>query len=167
MDAETLIADYLGRLRAASWPLAAGRREELQAEVAEHIDAALAEAGARDEATVRNVLDRLGPPEAIAAAEAGGGSGSPAVPPGLAAVAAPPFAASAWGAMEILAILFLTAGAVFLPVIGPVIGLIFTWGSGRWTTHEKAVASLIVGMLMAIPVVLLVLARMGLGGSMQ
>ena len=164
MDAETLIADYLGRLRAASWPLTAGRREELAAEVAEHIDAALGEAGSRDESTVRNVLERLGPPESIAAAEAGGGSGSPGGPPGGVASAGPSAASSPWGAMEIIAILFLTAGSVLLPIIGPVIGLVFTWGSRSWTTHEKQVASLIVVIFLAVPIALIMLARVGLGG---
>jgi hypothetical protein len=164
MDAETLIADYLGRLRAASWPLAAGRREELQAEVSEHIEAALADAGTRDEATIRNVLDRLGPPETIAAAEAAAAPAAPAGPAVFAGVAASPIAASGWGAVEILAILFLTAGSVLLPLVGPMIGLVFTWGSTRWTTHEKLVASLIVVMLLAIPFSLLILARVGFGG---
>lgn len=164
MDVDTLIADYLGRLRAASWPLAAGRREELQGEVAEHIDAALGEAGARDEATIRNVLERLGPPESIAAAEVGGGPGLPPGPAGGAASAGPSAASSPWGAMEIIAILFLTAGSVFLPFIGPLIGLVFTWGSRSWTTHEKQVASLIVVIFLAVPVALIMLARVGLGG---
>jgi hypothetical protein len=167
MDADTLIADYLGRLRAASWPLAAGRREELQAEVAEHIDAALAQVGSRDEATVRNVLDRLGAPESIAAAEAGGGSVSPGGPPGFALVAAPSAGASPWGAVEIIAILFLTVGSVVLPFVGPVIGLAFVWGSSRWTTREKAIASAIVLVLLAVPILLLVAADAGpiVGGS--
>lgn len=161
MDADTLIADYLGRLRAASWPLAAGRREELQAEVAEHIDTALAQAGSRDEVTVRNVLDRLGAPESIAAAEAGGGSVSPGGPPGFALVAAPSAGASPWGAVEIIAILFLTVGSVVLPFVGPVIGLVFAWGSNRWTTHEKSVATLIVLMLLAIPIWLYIARAVG------
>ena len=70
MDADGLIRDYLGRLDAASWTVPAPRRAELADEVREHIEAALAEAGSRDEVTVRNVLDRLGRPEEIAAADA-------------------------------------------------------------------------------------------------
>ena len=45
MDAEGLVRDYLGRLEAASWPLAPPRRAELVGEVREHIETALSEAG--------------------------------------------------------------------------------------------------------------------------
>ena len=73
---DPLVDAYLRRLDAAARDLPAGRRAELSAELEEHIEDALREAGARDEATVRNVLDRLGPPEEIAAAA--GASGAPA-----------------------------------------------------------------------------------------
>jgi len=152
MQADALIRDYLGRLQAASWPLPAGRRAELSGEVAEHIEAALAEAGRRDEVTVRNVLERLGPPEEIVAAEAGGEPDHTTIIMG--AAQAPAAAASPWGAVEIMAILFLTAGAVFIPIVGPVIGLVFTAGSGRWTTRQKLVASTIV--LASLPLAVLV-----------
>ena len=152
MQADALIRDYLGRLQAASWPLPAGRRAELSGEVAEHIEAALAEAGRRDEVTVRNVLERLGPPEEIVAAEAGGEPDHTTVV--RSAAQAPAATASPWGAVEIMAILFLTAGAVFIPIVGPVIGLVFTAGSGRWTTRQKLVASTIV--LASLPLAVLV-----------
>ena len=58
----------------------ADRRGELIAEVQEHIESALTEAGSRDEVTARNVLERLGAPEEIVAAETGG-DGSPAATP--------------------------------------------------------------------------------------
>lgn len=154
MNADALIADYLGRLRAASWPLPAARREELQAEVTEHIQAAMADAGSRDEVTVRNVLERLGPPEEIVAGE---GVGAASVP----AAASPPVEVrNAWGAVEILAILFLTVGSVILPFIGPIVGLLFLWGSRLWRTREKAVATLIVAVLLTLPVVAAVVGRL-------
>lgn len=155
MDGEALVRDYLGRLDAASWPLSPGRRDELRAEVTEHIDAALAEAGARDEVTVRNVLERLGRPEEIAAADADPVVGAPSAM----SMPAPQAASSPWGAVEILAILFLTAGAIFLPFVGPLIGLVFTWGSRQWTTREKSVATLIVAVIFVIPLLGLVAAR--------
>ncbi len=78
MEAEALVSDYLGRLERAAQPLPADRRRgELIAEVHEHIESALAEAGSRDEVTARNVLERLGAPEEIVAAETGSG-GEPA-----------------------------------------------------------------------------------------
>lgn len=68
MDAEALIRDYLRDLELEARRLVPDRAEELVGDVREHIDVAMADAGQRDEATVRNVLDRLGKPEAIAAA---------------------------------------------------------------------------------------------------
>ncbi len=156
MDADALIEDYLGRLRAASWPLPDARREELQAEVAEHIQAALTEAGARDEVTVHNVLERLGSPEVIAAAEGAG----PATSTTYSVASGAPIATRSWGAVEILAILFLTVGSVILPFLGPIVGLLFLWGSRLWGTREKAVATLIVAVLLTIPVVVMVAGRL-------
>jgi uncharacterized membrane-anchored protein len=52
MNGDALVSDYLGRLDAAAWPLPPERRSELASEVREHIEAALSEAGSRDEVTV-------------------------------------------------------------------------------------------------------------------
>ena len=71
MDPEAAIRDYLDALDAAAAPLDVERRAELVAEIREHIDLALGEAGGRDEATVREVLGRLGSPGEIVAAEIG------------------------------------------------------------------------------------------------
>jgi uncharacterized membrane protein len=147
MDDEPLVRDYLGRLESAAWPLAAARRTELVGEVREHIDAALTEAGRADEVTVRNVLERLGPPEEIVAAESEG--------------EAPPQSrtSSSWGAIEIIAVLLLTVGAVFIPFVGPFVGLVFVWASTRWTLPEKLIASAIVIGLLLLPI----LAILGVG----
>ena len=59
-DAMSLVRDYLVQLDDVARPLPAARRSELAREVHEHIDAALAEAGRRDEVTIRNILERLG-----------------------------------------------------------------------------------------------------------
>jgi len=63
-----LVGEYLNRLESAAAGLGRGRRTELVAEIREHVDDGLREAGAVDEVAVRNVLERLGPPEEIAAA---------------------------------------------------------------------------------------------------
>jgi uncharacterized membrane protein len=151
MKADALVSDYLGRLEAASWPLPADRRGELIAEVREHIESALAEAGRRDEVTARNVLDRLGAPEEIVAAEAEAGrpAGWTASPS-----AAEERQGSRWGAVEIGAILFLTVGAIALPIVGPVIGLVLVWLSGQWTTRQKSIGTLIVIVLLLAPMLL-------------
>jgi len=165
VDGEALVRDYLGRLDAAAWPLKVDRRAELLAEVREHIETALAEAGQRDEVTVRNVLERLGLPEEIVAAEAEAGGAAAAPVGGRAAALA---AASTWGAVEIIALLLLTVGAVLLPVIGPVIGLLFVWLSTHWTRREKVIATIIVAVLLLVPILgLLGLAAVQGGTSLE
>ena len=161
VDAETLVRDYLGRLAAAAMPLPANRRAELAGEVRQHIEMALDEAGARDEVTVRNVLERLGPPDEIIAAEQGSGSGAP-----LGANVATLSAAaggSSWGGVEITAILLLTVGSVLLPIIGPLIGLVFVWASAQWTTQHKVIATVIVVAFLILPIMLLF--GVGVGAS--
>ncbi|WP_128380600.1 HAAS signaling domain-containing protein [Streptomyces cavernae] len=69
---DRLIDEYLDRFDNASVFLAADRREELRQEIVEHIDAGLEEADARHAEAVRAVLERLGPPADIVAAELGG-----------------------------------------------------------------------------------------------
>ena len=151
MDTEPLVRDYLGRLDAAASALPLGRRAELAAEVREHIDAALAEAGRTDEVTVRNILERLGSPEEIVAGEA-----APAYAPsgavGAAPAAAPPIGAagarSKWGAVEVAALVMLTVAWVFYPSFGVfwwlgfgVVGLVLIWSSGVWRRMVKAAAT--------------------------
>jgi hypothetical protein len=158
VDAEALVNDYLGRLDAAATSLPPSRRSELAGEVKQHIEMALAEAGARDEVTVRNVLDQLGPPDEIVDAE----RGTSAPPPGSASTV-PSSAAERmpWGGVEITAILLLTLGAVFLPFVGPLLGLIFVWMSVQWTTQQKTIATGIVVILLFLPLLLLLGVRAG------
>jgi len=72
-----LVGDYLHRLDAALGPLPRARRQQLVAEIAEHVRQSLAAEGETSDDTVRRVLARVGPPEDIAAAalaeEAGAG----------------------------------------------------------------------------------------------
>ena len=66
----TIVEAYLARLDAAAAVLPPDRRTELVEEIGQHIADALGDADARSESAVRNVLDRLGPPAEIIAAEA-------------------------------------------------------------------------------------------------
>ena len=159
MDAESLVNDYIGRLDAAATSLPPSRRAELAGEVRQHIEMALAEAGARDEVTVRNVLDRLGPPDEIVDAE----RQMDGPPPGwtLAPVQASAAGSSPWGAVEIAAVLLLTVGAVFLPIIGPLLGLVFVWMSVQWTNRQKTIATAIVVLILFLPIILLLGVRAG------
>lgn len=157
MDAEALVHDYLGRLDAAAGSLPPSRRAELTGEVRQHIEMALAEAGGRDEVTVRNVLDRLGPPDEIVDAE----RGADGTPPGTAALPGAPAVHSGWGGTEVAAILLLTLGAIFLPIIGPLLGLIFVWASTQWTTRQKLIGTAIVVVLAILPIILLLGVQAG------
>ena len=150
MDPDALVQEYLGRLKVASGPLAVDRRIELIDEVGEHIAAALAEADRHDESTVRDILDRLGRPEDIIAAELDPDETSRGL---VTQVAASPAAAgSSWGAVEVVALLLLGVGAVLLPFVGPLLGLGFVWLSNTWSQRQKVVASAIVLILLAVPV---------------
>jgi hypothetical protein len=68
MSDDQLVADYLQRLRAVGGALPADRRDELVEEITAHIAEARTsgpDAGLGSAADVRNILERLGPPEDI------------------------------------------------------------------------------------------------------
>jgi hypothetical protein len=122
------VAAYLARLDALSGHLPAVRREELRADLVEHLADAVPE-GAND-AQVRAVLDRLGPPEEIVSAETGPDPVAPALQLGS-------------PVHEVLAVAFLTFGSL-IPAVGWLVGVVLLWTSGRWTTREKVVGTLLV-----------------------
>ena len=67
---------------------------------------------------------------------------------------------SAWGTLELAAVFFLAAGALLLPVVGPLIGIVLVWTSQAWTSREKAIATAIGfgGLLLPVLVFALVAA---------
>lgn len=154
MDRDGAVSDYLATLEASASGLDLERRTELVAEVREHIDLALAEAGAADDATVRVVLDRLGAPDEIVAAETG------VRPPSPADAAMTSDQQQLIGLLplgvETRALLWLTVGAAVLPWIGPVLGLWTAASSTRWTLAQKRTATLIVVVLLAMPSLFLI-----------
>ena len=131
-----LVADYLRRLEQAAAPLTRSRRAELLAEIREHIDDALLEAGAADEVAVRNVLERLGPPEEIVAA------------------AGPAQRRS--GRLELAAMI-----ALAIPFLGWFIGVVLVAASRAWTGREKAAGIAIV----LVPAIVLALALVSVGAD--
>jgi uncharacterized membrane protein len=151
--------EYLQRLEDAAASLPAERRAELIDEVREHIAVALADAN-MDGATVRDVLDRLGPPEAIVSAEALETGVAPAepVPATSSRPARPPLS------IEARALLLLTIGAVVLPFLGPLIGLWVAAASARWSLTQKRTATLIVLVALAAPAI--VVLPMALAGEL-
>lgn len=158
MNSELLVSDYLNRLERAADVLPRDRRVELVAEVRAHIDTSLVEAGRSDEATVRNVLDRLGSPEEIMAGEAGRmaearrGSDQPAL--GVSGHA------SRWGAIEVAAFVLLGLAwpALLLPFglalwVGLGLGgVALVWASGAWRTRQKLIITLVVAALYGITI---------------
>ena len=132
-----LVVDYLRLLDLQASQLPPGRRHELVAEIRSHVADALAAVGG-DEASVRGVLDRLGAPEDIVAAEA---DGVPSARPVAPFQPGPVRPISAWGPLEVVAVVGLTIGAVVVPVVGPLVGLVCAWASASWTRKEKIVAT--------------------------
>jgi len=155
------VAAYLARLDAAAAVLPPGRREELITEIRGHLLDSLAAADRPDDAAVLDVLDRLGDPESIVAAEASEtlqSSVSPAVPAGMPGVlrgpppgyGLPVRQEGRWGPLEIIAVGALTVGTFLLPIIGPVIGIVCAWFSTRWTRREKAIATVLASVGVAL-----------------
>jgi hypothetical protein len=161
VDADVLVDDYLDRLDVVAARLPLDRRVELVAEVREHIATALAE-GRRDEPAVRNVLDRLGSPEEIVAAEAGPDAPAPGASPGP--PPRPIDGPTPWGTNETAAVLLLTVGAVVLPFVGPLVGLVLVWFSARWTRFQKSLVTVIVvTIFVVLPIIGLSVWGMNVG----
>lgn len=64
---DDIVDEYLQRLDTALGPLPAPRRQQLVTEITEHLDEARSEIPIETEAAVRELLDRVGQPEEIAA----------------------------------------------------------------------------------------------------
>jgi hypothetical protein len=56
---------------------------------------------------------------------------------------------------EAKALILLTAGAIVLPFIGPLLGLGYVWSSSRWTTIQKRTVTVAVAGLLLLPAVTL------------
>ena len=128
METDRLIDDYLSRLEEAAAHLQGSRRAELIAEIREHIETALREEHAASEVAVRNVLERLGPPEEIVEAA----EPQPVAEP------------VRTGKLEIAAVV-----ALVVPFIGWLFGIALALASKAWTNREKLVGT----ALATLPVV--------------
>jgi uncharacterized membrane protein len=138
---DSLVADYLRRLEAAASALPQERRAELLEEIREHVDDALRETCAADEVAIRNVLERLGPPEEIAAAA---GAPGPDEPSG---------GRRRRGRLEIAALI-----ALAVPVVGWLVGAVLVVVSEAWSAREKAVALLLASLPLLLGVVVMISA---------
>ena len=136
---DPLVDDYLRRLDAAASALPAHQRDELVSEIRDHLQEALRQAPAGDKAAVRDVLERLGPPEEIAAA---------ADPP-------PGQSVAASGQVNGLAIASVLLAVLWFAGIGAVLGLVFGYqarrqiknSAGRQTGSGLATAGIILGWI--------------------
>jgi hypothetical protein len=129
MQTDHLIDDYLRRLEHAASHMQRARRTELIAEIRGHIETALSQEQAANEAAVRNVLDRLGPPEEIVEA---------AEPP-------PPPGDRRAGVLEIIALL-----ALIVPVVGWLIGTILVFVSRAWSQRDKLIGAILLWLPIAV-----------------
>ena len=140
METDRLVDDYLRRLERAATHMQRARRAELVAEIRGHIDTALRQEQAAGEAAVRNVLDRLGPPEDIVEA----------------AEPLSPHGDQRAGKLEIVALI-----ALIVPFIGWLIGAVLVFASRVWSRRDKLIAA----VLLLLPILVLSLSFVAAGPS--
>jgi len=122
----SLVMAYLRRLESIAARMPADRRAELIEEIRMHIEDALNEVGVADDATVRNVLERLGTPEEIVAAAMDQSSDE----------------ATSVNRSERVTLVVLSI-AFLLPILGWLIGVALVMASDAWSPRDKLVGLLI------------------------
>jgi Domain of unknown function (DUF4190) len=149
VQTDPLVDDYLRRLDAAASRLPADQREELVSEIRDHLQEALRQTPAGDQAAVRNALERLGSPEEIAAA----------------ADPAPGQPAGGASQINILAIASVLASVLWFAGLGAVLALVFGYrargqikdSAGRQSGSGLATAGIVLGWIGIAVVVTLVI----------
>ena len=138
---DVIVLDYLAALWAQSEDLSPQQRDDLMSTVADYIQARRMAAAPLEDAAA--IVQRLGPPESLVDAARRGQI--PAhirllalIPPLAPAPLAPLGPGQAGGVAEYFAVGMLTAGALFLPVISPVAGMLLASASPHFTAAEKA-----------------------------
>ncbi|MFE2541860.1 HAAS signaling domain-containing protein [Actinacidiphila glaucinigra] len=126
-----LVAAYLEAAAREAAALAPERRNELLADLTEHIEVALAERPGRSEAEVKAVLDRLGDPRTIVATAREGESAAPPVSKwhGLAPLILLPVAGLLVGVNPLLGGIAMIAGVVLL------------WKAPHWSKRDKTIGT--------------------------
>ncbi len=119
---QSLVADYLRRLEHEAQALTRAERDELIAEIREHLDCGLAPDAS--EADVRNLLDDLGAPADIVAAARGDHPPSPRR-----------------GPREVFGLILLVTG--FPPLLGWLAGAGLVLWSPLWTARQKLLGMLV------------------------
>ena len=148
---DPLVDDYLRRLDAAASRLPADQREELVSEIRDHLQEALRQTPAGDQAAVRNALERLGSPEEIVAAAADPAAGQPT---------------GAASQINGLAIASVLVAVLWFAGLGAVLALVFGYrargqikdSAGRQTGSGLAAAGIVLGWIgIAIVVTVVIL----------
>jgi len=121
-EADKLVRRYLAQLDAALQGVEASRRQEILAEVHEHIEEERSGIDPDDTASVRTLLDKVGDPAAIAA-EAG----------------APPPGSRRWDVWAPWLIIFgpIASG------LGWIAAMLILWPSPTWSRRDKLIATLV------------------------
>jgi hypothetical protein len=142
-EIDRMVGAYLKRLNRELEGVARPRREQLVADIGEHIAAARAELGDPTPSDVSAMLDQIGRPEDIAA-EAIDDEEIPL-----------PAVSRRW--REPLTIALLLVGGVVLAGAGWIAGVVLLWTSKIWTTRDKVIGTLVLpgGLLSAVLLVIL------------
>jgi len=150
--ADQLIDGYLARLRVAAADLPSSVRDELIEDMRAHIAEARARELEETDATILNILDRLGEPDAVVAeASRRPDAFAPPRPAGRPQPYRP-------GILEIAAL-------VLLPFLWPV-GVILLWISPAWKARDKVIGTLLPpGGYLGILYFGLAVARVGASGG--
>jgi len=121
-EADKLVRRYLAQLDAALQGVEASRKQEILAEVHEHIEEERSGIDPDDTASVRTLLDKVGDPAAIAA-EAG----------------APPPGSRRWDVWAPWLIIFgpIASG------LGWIAAMLILWPSPTWSRRDKLIATLV------------------------
>jgi hypothetical protein len=149
MNDDDLVAGYLGRLVQAARQLPPDRRSELIDEIADHIDQARAVSQASGPG-LRDLLQRLGEPEAIAAAasDSAGDFPAPLTQPAPAASKLSPVRGPRQRWVDRAAV-FLALGSVLLSpisfvlsLLGWAVGVVMLLLSPRWPKRAKVLGAI-------------------------
>ena len=137
---DVIVLDYLAALWAQSEDLSPQQRDDLMSTVADYIQARRMAAAPLEDAAA--IVQRLGPPESLVEAARRGQMPAhirlPALIPPPPPPVAPLFRGQVAGVAEYFAVGMLTAGALFLPVVSPVGGMLLASASPHFTAAEKA-----------------------------
>ena len=121
-QADKLVRRYLAQLDTALRGVDAPRREEILADVHEHIEEGRTELDPDDTAGVRTLLDRVGDPAAIAAE-----------------ARAPPPGSRRWDAWAPWLIIF----GFIASGLGWIAGVLILWTSPTWSQRDKLIATFV------------------------